>query len=470
MKRILSLSLAIILTVLLFAVPVLANSTIRVMLNGAEIDFADVSPQIIDDRTMVPMRAIFEALGFEVEWNDSLQMIIATTNELTITMIVGMYSFMKYTGETQNVFAIRTDDENVEWITLDVSPQIINDRTLVPVRAIAEATGANVEWDHEAQTVVITTAEETERPNIHGMLTRIEYGDNVAYIFGTMHAGKSEWFPLHPMAEDAMRRADIFAFEFDLTEDPFDVGVDWDMELDELLEMFDLDELLELLDEFLEMTALFFLPDELTLEDILPEDVFENFITNFATFDVIDFEYENIANLTPVTLISDISRAMIELLGVSFDLSVDMYIADFAVENDRPVVGLNTAISELELNFDIPLDLQVYALVDFPDFDTLLEYFEETGLVEAYERQDRDALLAILEAEYTDNPYSQHMHHIFHKRCRIFAEEIARLLRETQEPTTFFVAIGAAHIVGGNQGQVLYILEDMGFDVVSMWE
>ena len=52
---------------------------------------------------------------------------------------------------------------------------------------------------------------------IHGLLTRIEYGDNVAYIMGSMHMGRPHWFPLAGVVEDAMRRADVFAFEFDFT-------------------------------------------------------------------------------------------------------------------------------------------------------------------------------------------------------------------------------------------------------------
>ena len=45
---------------------------IQVILNGERLEF-DVPPQIINDRTMVPMRAIFEALGMEVEWNQETQ-------------------------------------------------------------------------------------------------------------------------------------------------------------------------------------------------------------------------------------------------------------------------------------------------------------------------------------------------------------------------------------------------------------
>jgi len=120
---------------------------ITVTLNGETINF-DVMPVVIDDRTLVPMRAIFEALGFEVEWDGDTQMIFAQQGEQLINLQIGNYEMRL--GESPYISFFET-------VTLDVPPQIIDDRTLVPVRAIAEATGANVDWDDNTRTVVITT-------------------------------------------------------------------------------------------------------------------------------------------------------------------------------------------------------------------------------------------------------------------------------------------------------------------------
>jgi len=132
----------------LFAVPcsvsaeesVTTPPAIRVVLNGTELAF-DVPPQIIDGRTMVPMRAIFEAFGAEVLWNDAEKTITATKDTTVITLKIGNTTLQK---------GYRT-------ITLDVPPQIVENRTLVPVRAIAESFGAEVLWDAETKTVKITT-------------------------------------------------------------------------------------------------------------------------------------------------------------------------------------------------------------------------------------------------------------------------------------------------------------------------
>jgi hypothetical protein len=114
------------------------SSEIAVTLNGAPLRF-DVAPVIVNGRTMVPMRTIFEELGFDVEWHDGI--ITAVNGEKSIQMRIGETE-MQINGE--------------KTIALDAAPKIMYGRTLVPLRAVAEATGANVEWDAATQTVRIS--------------------------------------------------------------------------------------------------------------------------------------------------------------------------------------------------------------------------------------------------------------------------------------------------------------------------
>lgn len=125
------------------------ESGIKVMLDGQEIAF-DVPPQIIDDRTLVPMRAIFEALGAEVEWSQELQTVKAEKDDTFITMTIGA-----------NVFTVGNLTDSIsEKIELDVPPQIIDDRTLVPIRAVSETFDCDVKWDSDAKEVIITSLPE----------------------------------------------------------------------------------------------------------------------------------------------------------------------------------------------------------------------------------------------------------------------------------------------------------------------
>ena len=134
-------------TMMLFGTCAYARD-ISVTINGEPL-VTDVAPTIVNDRTMLPMRAIFEALGAEVEWVGEDSLIFATKGTSLITMKIGM--------PKMNVQKI--DAEAPIIVDLDTAPYIQDDRTMVPVRAIAEAFEAEVDWVDETSTVVITTAE-----------------------------------------------------------------------------------------------------------------------------------------------------------------------------------------------------------------------------------------------------------------------------------------------------------------------
>ena len=115
-----------------------AAENITVQLDGRKLEF-DVPPQIINGRTMVPMRKIFEEMGTVVEWDNATQTAVAT-NDLCVINATINNNIMKINGTPK---------------TLDVSPQLVGGRTLVPARFVAEALGADVDWDGETSTVII---------------------------------------------------------------------------------------------------------------------------------------------------------------------------------------------------------------------------------------------------------------------------------------------------------------------------
>ena len=112
---------------------------IMVHLNGEKLSF-DQHPLIIDGRTMVPLRAIFEALGAEVIWDDATKTITAKKEKRVVMLEIGK-RFITIDGVSKE---------------LDVPAQILNNRTLVPIRAVSEAFDCEVGWDGVTQTVIIT--------------------------------------------------------------------------------------------------------------------------------------------------------------------------------------------------------------------------------------------------------------------------------------------------------------------------
>lgn len=116
-------------------------SAIDLVVDGSKLQL-DVPPQVIDQRTMVPLRAIFESLDATVTWDQVTQ---------TATAIKGTYE-VKITLDSTTAYV------NGQPQTLDVPATAIDGRTLVPVRFVSEALNADVEWIQESQTVRITTA------------------------------------------------------------------------------------------------------------------------------------------------------------------------------------------------------------------------------------------------------------------------------------------------------------------------
>lgn len=116
---------------------------IKVVLNGEDIEF-DQPPIMISDRVMVPIRSIFEAMGYTVEWNASTQTAEAIKSNGNITVQI-------------NNNIIEYSINGVSGIyECDVVPQIVSQRIVVPVRAVAESAGCDVQWDEENTTVIIT--------------------------------------------------------------------------------------------------------------------------------------------------------------------------------------------------------------------------------------------------------------------------------------------------------------------------
>lgn len=146
MKKIISILLSAILICSSFSCVSASNENVEVYLNGNKMYF-DVQPQIINGRTMVPMRKIFEAMDCEVVWHSDLQQIVVWQNdEVLMNLEIGRY--------TMDLFDYGEK-------TLDVPPMIIGDRTMVPLRAVSESIGADVEWSQTERTVTITYKKST---------------------------------------------------------------------------------------------------------------------------------------------------------------------------------------------------------------------------------------------------------------------------------------------------------------------
>ncbi len=141
MKKMISVLLSLSMLSCLFSVSAAAeDAPVTLTVNGKPV-VCDVPPQIVDDRTLVPMRAAFEALDAALLWDESTSTVHAQTAEGTIVSLqIGSDKLFVPGGV----------------VTLDVPARIIGDRTMVPIRAIAESLKCDVQWIPDTREVAIT--------------------------------------------------------------------------------------------------------------------------------------------------------------------------------------------------------------------------------------------------------------------------------------------------------------------------
>ena len=156
MKRIANFGLMIVcITFILvsMAVAVTAKSTgISVMVNGTAVKFPDQKPVVQNERTLVPVRFVAEALGHKVLWD------------------VGSNSVNIDGGRIILYIGTKKAEINGKNVTLDVASTVINNHTMVPLRVVAETLNCSVDWISETKTVLVNAKKNGREVSIYERL------------------------------------------------------------------------------------------------------------------------------------------------------------------------------------------------------------------------------------------------------------------------------------------------------------
>ncbi len=157
MKKIISIAAAAAMSFSM-AAAVNAENNPSVYVDGTKIAFADQAPVILGEgTTLVPARGVFEAMGADVQWDEANRRVTIESEDNIKRIFLTIDDPDMTTWTFTSIF--HADEATVK---LDIAPQIINDRTMIPLRAISEAMGADVQWDPDAYSVIITTADYEE--------------------------------------------------------------------------------------------------------------------------------------------------------------------------------------------------------------------------------------------------------------------------------------------------------------------
>jgi len=113
---------------------------VYVVVNNKQLTNLAMPPIIINDRTLVPVREVFEHLGANVDWKESTREVNITYNDSIVVLKIDF-----------NNATVNGKQES-----MSVAPKIINDKTMIPLRFVSESLGLDVGWDSKTRVATIT--------------------------------------------------------------------------------------------------------------------------------------------------------------------------------------------------------------------------------------------------------------------------------------------------------------------------
>ena len=137
---------SVVLAVLLTAACPAMSQSISVTVDGSPVEFWGAKPVAAGGRVLVPLRGVFEKIGAFVDWVPETRTVVAQKGDIDVELTVGSPSAVI----------------NGKRVVLDTPAKILTGSTMVPLRFLGEALGADVRWDAGSRTVMITTAGPTE--------------------------------------------------------------------------------------------------------------------------------------------------------------------------------------------------------------------------------------------------------------------------------------------------------------------
>ncbi len=132
------------------SMPALATETnISVEVNGKRVAFSNQNPQVISGTTYVPLRGVFEELGYEVKWEATSKTIKMTSDDTSITL------------KQDSTYTLNNEQKKLQNKIL-----VISGSTMLPLREVSTLVGAKVDWNANTKTVIITNDETSNLPTL----------------------------------------------------------------------------------------------------------------------------------------------------------------------------------------------------------------------------------------------------------------------------------------------------------------
>lgn len=270
-----------------------------------------------------------------------------------------------------------------------------------------------------------------------GLLYRVSKGDKSAYLFGTLHVGKADFFPLDWTTTQALATASDLAVELDALQT-------------------------ERMSAALQRHALLAPPK--TLADTLPPALLARLNTRL---DALGVPRASAQGMKPWMAALTVMILATQQHGYSVEFASDLYVTAFAKGMGKPVIELESADEQFLIFDRLTRDEQLGFLDETLAYlDSGRSRAELESLVGAWLGGDADALLRASQASFREHPRSARWMkpRLFSARNARMAQQVERMLAAGQTP---FVAVGALHLVGADG--VPALLRQRGWRVESAY-
>ncbi|OUS70240.1 hypothetical protein B1748_28810 [Paenibacillus sp. MY03] len=382
-----------------------------IWIDGQPVKFGEQKPFIENGVTFVPVRMLLEELAFELDWNEKLRVVTATGEKATIILEIDR----------------KTAYVNSKPQELDAAPKILNKTTYVPLRFIISASGYEIEWLEDIRAVLIDTIQESR-----GFMYKVENGENVVYLLGSIHVGNDAMYPLRDEITDAFQEADFLSVEVN--------GESDEVDYEKLL------------------GNLGYYKDGTTLRNHLSTEGYEAVVQLLTD---LELETNTLDTLKPWFASFVLDSWLQEESEFEAELGIDQYFMDQAIKKEIPILELESAELQYRMFDNFSAELQEGMLMG-----SVYGFYNESDSVQDLSSMWVDGDIEMLTELAEDSKSNEEYYNaVLRDRNVGMAEGIDGYLNN-KEASTFFVVVGALHLPG--EDGVVALLEEMGYTVTRI--
>ncbi|MBH5318995.1 TraB/GumN family protein [Paenibacillus sp. GSMTC-2017] len=408
MKKMASLFIALIM-LLTFATSSQAASTpYSILVDGEQLKFGKQLPIVEKGTLLVPVRSVSKNLHLEITWDEKSRVVTTYSKNAVITLEINH----------------KTAFVNSQPKQLVVAPKIINKVTYVPLRFIVEAVGYELEWNFDKRIIAIDTIEDSK-----GFLWKVEKNGNVVYMLGSIHVASEAMYPLRKEIQEAYEKSDYLSVEVNVVAEKAGLS------------------------EYI--TKLGTYQDGTTLKDHISAETYETLVQFLTDLKV---PTNTLDKFKPWLAASIISSWNDETSPFKSELGIDRHFINQAIKDKTPVLELESYESQLTMQDGFSAGIQEGMLLG-----TVQGFYSEDKSTEVLAKMWAEGSESELKSRVDVTALNEEYYNAMLKDRNILMVDKIDGYLKNEKPSTYFVVVGALHMVGDHG--LVELLHQEGYKV-----